>query len=519
MSTGPCSSDLRARPRSAWREAGRGVRDLRPLLAFRAAGLRGRSRPVAVGAVLLLLALTAAAAALPAYLPDSAHRTEVLALMPTALVGVVVVAVISAAASGGGRELVPRDQAVAFPISPTTDHLGALLMAPLNIAWLLQAWTVLGATAYLTGPRAWLPLSQVLVLAWLVAATALAQVVGWAVEWVRRGPRGVLRIRLLLAATGLAAAYLVAADLLVPLLQHAPTAWVAIGVLRAAAGPDASVLAVLGSVLLLALIAVVAGAVLAGRVARRPAHDELRLETATYQPRPHPASDLAALLRTDRVGLWRSVSLRRGLTVLAVLPGVVALAGGMHWDMLAVLPGLVASGGALLFGVNSWCLDGRGALWRDSLPVDPRLAFVSRLLVLTEVLLAASAATVVLAALRAGLPTAAELSAVAAAAVVVVVQVVSASLRWSLRRPFPVDLRSSRATPAPPLVMVGYSARLALSTTLMGLFFALLSRGSWEWPLLLALPLVLFSAWRLSITARRWSDPLTRARVVVTVAS
>ena len=46
----------------------------------------------------------------------------------------VVIGVVSAAASGGGRELVPRDQAVAFPVSPTTDHLGALLMAPLNIA-------------------------------------------------------------------------------------------------------------------------------------------------------------------------------------------------------------------------------------------------------------------------------------------------------------------------------------------------------------------------------------------------
>ena len=51
------------------------------------------------------------------------------------------------------------------------------------------------------------------------------------------------------------------------------------------------------------------------------------------------------------------------------MPGAVALAGDLEWWMLTVLPGLVASGGALLFGVNTWCLDGRGALWRDSLPV------------------------------------------------------------------------------------------------------------------------------------------------------
>ena len=45
---------------------------------------------------------------------------------------------------------------------------------------------------------------------------------------------------------------------------------------------------------------------------------------------------------------------------------------------MTVLPGLVASGGALLFGVNAWCLDGRGALWRESLPVAPATVFTAR---------------------------------------------------------------------------------------------------------------------------------------------
>ena len=36
-------------------------------------------------------------------------------------------------ASGGGRELLARDPASIHPISPTTDHLGALVLAPLNI--------------------------------------------------------------------------------------------------------------------------------------------------------------------------------------------------------------------------------------------------------------------------------------------------------------------------------------------------------------------------------------------------
>jgi hypothetical protein len=124
-----------------------------------------------------------------------------------------------------------------------------------------------------------------------------------------------------------------------------------------------------------------------------------------------------------------------------------------------------------------------------------------------------------MASLRAGLPSAAQLAAVTAGAVVVVLQVVSASLRWSVRRPFAVDMRSARATPAPPLVMVGYSARLALSTTMVGIFFSLLGRLSWEWPVLVAVPMVLFSCWRLSRTAEAWATPETRSRVIATVAS
>jgi hypothetical protein len=318
---------------------------------------------------------------------------------------------------------------------------------------------------------------------------------------------------------GLALAYLIAADRLVPLLEESPTVQVTTASLGAGHVSAEFYLRVLAELVVITVVAVVAGAVMAGAVVRRPARDELRVESASYQPRPAPGSDLVAMIRTDRVGIWRSVPLRRGLVVLAVMPGLVAIAGGLDWEMLTILPGLVASGGALLFGVNSWCLDGRGALWRDSLPVSPRLVFTSRVYVLLEVLLAATLGTIVLASLRAGLPGTAELSAVLAGSLVVSAQVVSASLRWSVRRPFPVDLRSARATPAPPLVMVAYSSRLALSTTFVGLFFALLARTSWEWPVLVALPFILISAYRLVRTSNLWADPVKRSMVVATVAS
>jgi hypothetical protein len=121
--------------------------------------------------------------------------------------------------------------------------------------------------------------------------------------------------------------------------------------------------------------------------------------------------------------------------------------------------------------------------------------------------------------LRAGVPNVSQLVAVLTATVVVTFQVVATSLRWSVRRPYAVDLRSSRATPAPPLVMVGYSSRLALSTTFTGLLFNAVSHGPWVYSLLLAVPFLVWSGVKLWRTERAWSDPMVRSGVIATVAS
>ncbi len=504
---------------SSTSEALRATADVGSLFGFRLAGLRGRARRAAPVALAVLVAITLAAAVGPAFLPAySVTRADILDILPTAYLGVLVVSVVSAATAGGGRELLPREQAVAFPVSPTTDHLGALLMAPLNIAWLLQCWTVLGATAYGVGARAALPLALLPVVLWLAAATAVAQVVAWCVEWVRRGPRGQLLVRGTTGVVAVVAGALVVTHTLSDVLDHSPTAAVAHAVLDGRSARWLPWLAAVAALLVLLAGSVVLGGVVAGRVARRQVRDELSGETAQQPARPNPASDLLALVRTDRAGIWRSVPMRRGLAVLSVFPGTVAITGGFGWDLLGVFPGLVASGGALLFGVNAWCLDGRGALWRDSLPVSPRLAFAARVLVLGEILLVASAVTLVLATLRAGPPAVSELVAVVCAVVVVTLQVVATSLRWSVRRPYAVDLRSARATPAPPLTMVGYSSRLALTTTFTGLLLNLSGTTSWVWPLVVSVPFLVWSGAKLALTARTWSDPQARARVVATVS-
>jgi hypothetical protein len=304
---------------------------------------------------------------------------------------------------------------------------------------------------------------------------------------------------------------------LVAVLDRIPTRWVVVGMVSDPGSRHW--LEVVGVLVVAAVAATALGSVPATIAARRVPRDQVQIESGHHEARPDPRSALLGLLRTDRASVWRAVPMRRGLMVLAIGPGLVALLGDLPWTSMTILPGLVASGGALLFGVNAWCLEGRGGLWRESLPVPPGTVFAARAWVLAEFLLVASAVTVALASVRAGLPSVPELTALLCSVVVVTVQVVGAAMRWSAQRPFAVDLRAARATPAPPVVMVGYSTRLAVSTTLTGLVFSGMARvPDWQVTVLLAVPFLAWSTARLLRTRDVWIDPVQRARITTTVA-
>lgn len=499
---------------ASWTDA---VVDVRHLLWFRTRQVRRGRSGGWIAAVFVLISL--GAAVVPALTPGAGgagDAFDMVLLLPSALAGFLLLAMVSAVASGGGRELLARDPAQIHPLSPTTDHLGALLLAPLNISWLLQGWTLLGVTAYGRGLDGLAP-AQLILVAWLLAATAIAQVVAWSLEGVRRTEHGIAVVRVLVAALLGGALLLQMNDALVPLLDRIPTTPVVVGMFSQWSWRWAATLLVVVGV---ALVAIVVGAIPAHLASRRSPRDELRVETGSYAARRAPRTVLAGLIRADRASVWRAVPMRRGLAVLALGPGIVAFLGDLPWSSLIVLPGLVVSGGALLYGVNAWCLDARGALWRESLPVPPGAVFAARAYVLGEFLLAAALLTVALAATRAGMPSASELVAVVCTLLVVTVQVVAGALRWSAQRPYAVDLRSARATPAPPLTMVGYSTRLAVTTTLTGLVFAAFAKvPNWHVGVLVAIPLLCWSLTRLLHTARAWADPVDRARVVMAVAA
>ncbi|MGA8248507.1 MAG: hypothetical protein WB797_16495 [Nocardioides sp.] len=497
--------------------ARRAVEDVRILFGFRAQAVRRRHLARALS--LVFVALTVGAAVVPALTPGAhapGRSFNVFLLVPSAMAGILILNMSSAIASGGGRELISRDQASPYPVSPTTDHLGALLLAPLNIAWMIQAWVLLGSVSYAVQPGR-LALAEVMIVLWLLFCTAVGQVVAWTMEAVRRGPYGIALNRGVLICLGIAAGVVQLTHHSTQVLDRVPTVWFFAG---ATAGWSLRWSLVAATLVLGTLVAVVVGALPAHLAARRMPRDEARMETDQHEPRPMARTVLGTLIRSDRASVWRSVPMRRGVLVLALGPGLVAIFSNLPWASLTILPGLVASGGALLFGVNAWSLDGRGALWRENLPVGPTVLFDARAWVLTEFLATASMVTIGVGALRAGIPNAQEFSALACTLVVVLLQVVGASLRWSLAHPYPVDLRSARATPAPPAAMVGYSTRLAVSTTFTSLIFSGCAHvPEWRLSIVIAIPCLMWSGVRLARTRHLWRDPVARATVVTTTAS
>ena len=83
----------------------------------------------------------------------------------------------------------------------------------------------------------------------------------------------------------------------------------------------------------------------------------------------------------------------------------------------------------------------------------------------------------------------------------------------------PVARRVMQVRP-PPVVMAGYSARLALKTTVVGLVFSVAaSAPDWRYPTLVAVPMLCWAGFRLVRTAGLWAVPEVRSRVVAIVAT
>jgi hypothetical protein len=496
------------------------VRQVAALVALRRRTVRGAAgRRVRFGLGTLPVLFIAAAAGgtrLPA-----ADIAGAILLMPTALLAFAIVAT-AATVGGGGRALLSPDEAATFPITPGAEYLGSLLLAPLNVAWLVQALGLVALTGWVAagGGMGGVLVAEVVTLAWLAATSVLAQTIGYAVDLARTSAVGLWAARALGAALVAVVAAVMATGHLVGLLNQAPTIrFVSAIVSGAAFGWRLWAVGVV-QILAIGLLAWLPGVLISRRLRRRPPRPQVRVEARDYSTHRDAPNDLLAALRVDRASVWRSAPLRRGLVALAAIPGLAACAAGLDWSLIVLLPGLVTSGAGLLFGVNALSLDGKGAIWRHSLPESPNALLTARMLTVTETCLAGAGLVLLAACLRAPQgPTVTEIAAVAAAVICSTAQVVSHCLVWSLSRPYAAGLRDARDQPAPPAAMAGYSARLAVSTTLTAVMFSILARaGATTAVLLLALAVLLLAARRCLVGARLWGDEAVRSRVVATVA-
>ncbi|GAA1908437.1 hypothetical protein [Lapillicoccus jejuensis] len=488
--------------------------------------LRLRWRTVPTGGrvvVVVLLAVLGSAVGLLARLahglPDGAGgltRADVVPALPATLVGFLLTTTLAAVAAGGGREALPADQVVAFPVGPRVDHLAALALAPVTVAWVAPAAALVVEVCYLA-PHSVAP-GLLVVALWLAVATATAQLVGWGAEAVRGAPYGVWVVRLALTLVVAAAAVALWTGRLAGATRALGGDLVA-DVVRAGAEGD-GVPWVLGVLALLALtaLAVALGDRAAAAVARRPRRVRAAAETRRHPP-GRTLDAHGTLRRLDRAGVLRSPPLARGLLLLALLPGLVALAAPLDWVVLPVVPGFFGLGGALLFGVNAFVLDGGGAWWRESLPVAPRVLLRTRARLVAEVLALPTLASLVLGAVRAGWPPGpAPVVATAGALLVVAARILASTLRWSVRHPHAADLGSPRAQPAPAGTLLADTLRLTAHALAYGVLFCALAVAPWWWAALAAVVLLVPSVLSLRRTARLWDDPVVRAGVVRTVA-
>lgn len=519
---------------------GRG--QVRALLALRWRMLRARPARVAIAiaglvALVLVIGVVIGGASVPLGKVAStgpgvedvlgggapADRTgEIAALLPSAMLAFALLCLIAPVAAGGGYEIIPEAELVAYPIRVSTLVRGSLVLAPLNIAWYLQVLILAAASAYaLRGPGG-PTLPVVVMLAFLAACTSVGQALGWGLVGVRRTRRGRRATWALLGAAVAVAAWVIVTDRGASLLDSAPTKKILGAQISASSIDIGGFVPFTLGLLVVTGLGYLAAVRVASWALRRPG--DLGSDGPLARPverRDDPTSVSRALLAIDRASVWRSPPLRRGLLVLAILPLAAAAVASLPWSSIALLPPLVSSGAALLFGVNALSLDGTGALWISTLPHDPDLVLRSKARVVLEVVSGAVLLVLVGAGLRASnVPDLVDVLCVLGASVSCVALVVATCLRLSVTRPHRAELRGARDTPAPPGTMALYSARLAVVTTTIGLLFSVATFGApWQWPALLTLALVLWALRSWAGTRRRWADPATRARVVATVAS
>ena len=499
---------------TAWRQVGALI------------GLRWRlvrSLPVKLGLLTVLAGVPLLAWAIVA--GSSSVQPEAYAAAITAAsaayLGFGMLALIAPLTAGGGTELLPPDQLVAYPVRPSTQFLASLVLAPVNLVWVVQLLVLVAETALLTKGAAHPGLGGVTTAGYVIACTATGQAVAWFTVGLRRTVAGRRFGRGVVVVVSVAFLAVVRNGRGQDVVRHSWAPKVVAAVSAAGAADGRHWLAITAATFGVAALAIVAGSRACAWALRRPGDLGSEAASRVVRRRSEAPSALRALLAVDRSSVWRAPALRRGALVLAVLPGLAAAGAGLPWRSLVVLPGLVAAGGGLLFGINAFCLDASGAIWLASLPHAPALVARSKALVTGETVLAGVVLAVVSGSVRAvGTPTLPELTAIVASGLTCCLLVLAVCLSSSVKRPHRADLVGPRDAVAPPGALVLASVRLALPAALFGLVLEGAAQTGVAWfPVLLALPVAVLSGLWIWRSLHRYDDPAVRSRIVHAVAA
>jgi hypothetical protein len=450
-------------------------------------------------------------------MPDGAE-VELATLLGSLLLLFPVLAFMAGMAAGGGTEAIPSSQLVAFPLTPRAVFVTSIVLTPLNVAWALQAITIVGLAGYVGSRGIGLALLVSLAGAFVVATTAAGLALSWFVTAIRGTWRGRRLTEGAVALVAAALALQASRSGAESLIEALPLSEIAVALLLT---PPRETATWGVSLVALTVAAVVAGGRATAWALQRRDDDTGRREGRLVRRRRWRQAELTSLLAVDWASARRSKLVRRGMVLFAIVPGLAGLASAMPWQDMVILPGLVATGSGLLFAVNSFALDGSGAVWLESTPRSALLAFISKATVAAAVTAVVVGGALLIGSLRpreAPDPRTALVLVLAAICAVLVSTAVA--MRASLRHPTKADLRTARDTPAPPAAMTLHSVRLIATTTAVGIAFVVTVRLSSIWPSLaitwVVATLSLAHVWRSSVL---WRRPALRSRVTAAVSS
>lgn len=473
--------------------------------------LKASAASLAILAAIVVIAGAVVAAERPA-----GSEAELSTLLASLLLLFPVLAFTAGMAAGGGTEVIPMSQLIAYPLSPRAVFVASVLMTPLNVAWTLQAAGITWLAAYV-GARGSAGTGLVgLALLFVVAATTAGLALSWFVTAARSGRRG---RRLIAAVVALLAGLLLRALLAggQGLIDALPLSDLAVALVLSEPRTTAVWAATLVSA---SAVGIASGSRATAWALRRRDDDAGAREDRLQRRRPWRPSRFLVVFAVDWASARRSKPVRRGMILFAVVPGLAGLAAGMPWQDMVVLPGLVATGAALLFGVNSFALDGSGATWLESTPRSARHAFASKALAVATVTTLVVTGALLLTSVRAqGAPEPATAVALAQAVISAVMVSTAVAMHASMHHPHKADLRTARDAPAPPAAMTVHSVRLVAATSVVGVAYAVTVRLPGVWPSLILTGVVAAASLaHLRWSLHTWQRQRPRSRVVAAVS-